>query len=75
MHTPATPTYVHAMRDVRIPVAETTFPPTSVPDRPPFRRRGVFCSPSLFEALGASLDEGVITVSWEFMGADWTPSS
>ncbi|KAI0726439.1 RlpA-like double-psi beta-barrel-protein domain-containing protein-containing protein [Fomitopsis betulina] len=32
-------------------------------------------SPSLFEALGADLGEGVITVAWNFMGAGWSPSS
>ncbi|KZT70527.1 hypothetical protein DAEQUDRAFT_725462 [Daedalea quercina L-15889] len=30
-------------------------------------------SPSLFEALGADLSEGVITVSWHFMSEDYTP--
>ncbi|EPS98413.1 hypothetical protein FOMPIDRAFT_144446 [Fomitopsis schrenkii] len=32
-------------------------------------------SSSLFEALGADLGEGVLTVSWYFMGAGWSPSS
>jgi len=30
-------------------------------------------SPSLFQALGASLDEGTITVSWNFMPSDYSP--
>ncbi|KZT64926.1 hypothetical protein DAEQUDRAFT_747247 [Daedalea quercina L-15889] len=30
-------------------------------------------SPSLFEALGADLGDGVLTVSWHFMSKDWTP--
>ncbi|PCH39998.1 hypothetical protein WOLCODRAFT_131156 [Wolfiporia cocos MD-104 SS10] len=32
-------------------------------------------SPSLFESLGADLGEGVLTVEWHFMNADWSPSA
>ncbi|KAH9835189.1 RlpA-like double-psi beta-barrel-protein domain-containing protein-containing protein [Rhodofomes roseus] len=30
-------------------------------------------SPSLFQALGASLDDGTVTVSWNFMSKDYSP--